>query len=460
VDAFGWNDYAALEPSAAIGGCAYAALTVFQFRRSDYPDSTSAKLRIKSILLGGLFLTAAVAVSDVLYGRVQRLYNNGFLDIVSLGILPIALVVWPMFRVLKRTFGIVEPVPLWHAIVKSPWWATLAMWLAGMVWNVGASTGGLLPFTSSLSLPAFSLSIWPLALPIALFFRWWHGERAFVPLLVGTLPLIVQLGELAGVPLLYTPGGVWPALAILFLARFAADETFRQRLLRREHLSWPEAFQIVALLSARLHIPLGNPVVGDIVPGIQATLYIDPSFMLAAAAVVIGSSRMPTAPFIVAVIAAWLLPDLTHVNRSAPPPITLLRDFGLGPGEAASVLLVLYGARAWRSYAARGDGSAISPFTGFESPRQPRTKILGVYLADGAAIILAILASSLAPALNLFGIDWTLIPEMPATLALMLLTGLIAGNLWADRSLSVGIVTRRGRITLRMVYESIALFFL
>jgi tetratricopeptide (TPR) repeat protein len=455
VNAFGWYDYGALEPSASIGGCAYAALTVFQFRRSDYPDSTSARLRIKSIFLGALFLTAAANVSYVFFESVLGFHNNDFLQLVSVLILSIALVVWPMFRLLKPTFGIDEHMPLWCAILKSPWWATPVMWLPGMVWNVGASTGGLFPFMSSLSLPAFNFSIWPLALPIALFFRWRYGERAFVPLLVGTLPLIVQLGEPAGVPLLYTPGGIWPALAILFLARFAADQTFRQRLLRREHLSWPEALLIVALLSASLHIPLGN-----LVPGIHATLHIDPSFMLAAAAVVIGSARMPTAPFVVAVIAAWLLPDLTDFNRSDPPPTLFLRDFGLGPGDAASILLVLYGARVWRSCAARGVGSAISPVSGFVSLRQLQAKMDGLFLSCGAALVLAILASRLVPAINVFGIDWAFIPDMAATLALMLLTGLIAGNLWADGSLSAWIFTERWRITLRMAYGSMAVFFL
>jgi hypothetical protein len=442
-----------------VGMVADGAVVVFQFRRSGYPGSTSNRLRIKCALLGGvLFLFASLAgfalavwMQDSPEKRVglpdiEVFWLFGFL-------LPAALVVWPMFSLLKKTFGIIEPIPFWRAIVKSPWWATLAMWLTGMVWNISASTGGLFPFTSSLSLPAFSFSIWPLALPIALFFGWRHGERAFAPVLVGTLPLIVNVDETVTTPALHTPGGVWPALAILFLARFAADQTFRQRLLRREHLSWREAFLIVGLLSAWLRIPLGSPV-GAITPNLHAVLHINSSFMLAAVAVVIGSSRMPAAPFVVAVIATWLLPELVGINRPGPRPVI----FGLTPGDVATVLLVLYGARAWRGYAAPGIGAAISSFTG-----KMRTKMQGLYLSYGAALVLAILVSSLVPALNVAGINLTFIPNIAAALALMMLTGLIAGNLWAERfplyPVKIG-VAKILRPWLRVAYSTIAVFFL
>src|SRR5262249_16678751 len=151
-----------------------------------------------------------------------------------------ALVVWPMFRVLASTFGIMDTsVPLWRRILQSPWWAVPAMVLVGMVWHVAGSPLKIWPFADAYPKPDIIVSLWPLALPIAVWFWHRHGAHAFVPLVLGTLPLVLRLGS-TGHNFVFTPGGVWPAIAILFLARFAGDQAFRERVLRREHMSWPE----------------------------------------------------------------------------------------------------------------------------------------------------------------------------------------------------------------------------
>jgi hypothetical protein len=424
------NDYLILLPPALVGGLSCGAVTAFQFRRSDYYGSTATALRAKCVVLGGVLFVAGLgfgfALDKTRMESMAQLFSitvrsgaNDFYATLTVFVLPAALAVWPMFRVLAPTFRIVEPAPLWRKIAGSPWWGTLAMWLAGIVWHIGGIT----------------FSIWPLALPIAIVFWWHYGKRALVPVAVGTLPLLVRLGN--GETTLYTPGGLWPAIAIFFVARFAADNTFRQRWLRREHLSWPEAFLIVALLTVNLDVSLGPAIA----PGISALAHVDPSWMLVTAAFVIGASRMPASRFAVAVIAAWLvlyIPDILNGHRPSPA-ISL----GSLPGDVATLLLVLYGTRAWRTYAAGGVGSPfIDGITGLADRRLARMKMHGLLLSYSAALTVAILASGLVPAVDLPGVNpesgrivWTFVPSIPATLALVLLTGLIAGNLWNDRFL-------------------------
>jgi len=62
-------------------------------------------------------------------------------------------------------------------------------------------------------------------------------------------------------------------------------------------------------------------------------------------------------------------------------------------------------------------------------------------LSYAATVLVAAIASGFVPAIKLarplgiepLRIDWTFVPSPAATLALVLLTGLIAGNLWTDR---------------------------
>src|SRR5947209_3777474 len=141
------------------------------------------------------------------------------------------------------------------------------MWLAAIGWHFGSA----------------AFSVWPLALPIAMLFAWKNGRAATAAIAIGTLPLLVRLGD--GDNIYLTPGGVWPALAVMFWARFVADEAFRQRLLRREKLPWLEAFVIVLLLAAKADFAL--PLNGIM----QAAIHVDPSWMLGTVALVIGASR-------------------------------------------------------------------------------------------------------------------------------------------------------------------------
>jgi hypothetical protein len=313
-----------------------------------------------------------------------------------------------------------------------------------MVWHVSASLTPLWPFSTAVSDATVAFSIWPLALLIAIALRLRHGAQADVPIAFGTLPLLVRIGDINVA--LYTPGGVWPAFAILLLARFAADTTFRQRCLRREHLSWPEALLIVALLSVKLDIALPT----SFMPGIPASISIEPSWMFTAAAAVIGASRMPASRFAVALIALWLMTAIPAIfdGPAARPWVSI----GLSPGELASLLLVLYCARAWRTYAASGAGtSPRDPITGSIDRRLMQMKNHGIWLAYATTIAVAILASSLVPAVELLRINWVFVPSTAGALALVLFTGLVAGNLWLDRVVFAGPLVRRWPQLFRLI---------
>jgi hypothetical protein len=431
-----------------LGMIADGAVVVFQFRRSGYPGSTSASLRIKCALLGGVFFLVGTFLGIALAPRSWGKWLPSpplFVTLIAFA-LPAALVVWPMFRLLAPTFGIIDTsVPLWRRIARSPWWATPAMLLVGMIWHVGGSPLKIWPFANAYPEPDVILSLWPLALPIAAYFWHRHGSQALAPILLGTLPLIFRLGsnslfEGSGHNFSLTPGGVWPAIAIPFLARFAGDRAFRERVLRREHVSWGEAVLVLALLAGPFDLTLFNIAEftdpkssqgGVTEPtDIDLTLRIASSFMLATAAFVIGASRMPAAPFVTVVIGAWLLQAISPSRAAWSMAVS---PFALQIGDAVSALLVLYGARAWRTYAAIGTGAAAG-LTDLPDRQLAHMKRQGLLLSCAATVMVAILLSGFAPAIDLsFAQKRQFIPDAFGTLALVLLTGLIATDLWCDR---------------------------
>jgi hypothetical protein len=332
-------------------------------------------------------------------------------------VLPSVIMFWPVFSFLGLA---VEPnqresMPWWRRLAESPWWGTLAMWLAAIGWHFGP----------------WAFSLWPLTLLIAAVLAWRHGARAIPAIAFGTFPLILRLGD--GDNIFWTPGGVWPALATLFWARFVADESFRQGLLRRESLSWTEAGFIVLLLAFHwdVSLPLGA--------SIATAIHVDPNWMLTTVAFIIGASRMPASRFAVALVSVWIVLEFPFVlvGHSGRPAISI----GLGAGEVATTLLVLYAARAWRRYAASGVGFHVKdPLTGLIDRRLVRMQTTGILLASAAALEVQTLACGYVPAIQLgragrggYLIDSSLVPTTSGALALATVAGLIAGNLWADR---------------------------
>src|SRR5262249_30563986 len=123
---------------------------------------------------------------------------------------------------------------------------------------------------------------------------------------------------------------------------------------------------------------------------IDLILHIDPSFMLYTVAFVIGASRMPVAPFTVMVIGAWILHVIVGARAAWQP--TPVGSFALQI-DAASTLLVLYGARAWRPYAAAIGSSSAAGFT--DMPERQ----LAYNISCPAAVMVTILLSGFAPAI-------------------------------------------------------------
>jgi hypothetical protein len=310
--------------------------------------------------------------------------------------LPALLLFWPILRLLGRVAqpANASPMPWWRAVAESPWWAVPAMWLAAIGWHFGD----------------VAFSVWPLALPIAVAFAWKNGRSATAAIAVGTLPLLLRLGD--GDNIYWTPGGVWPALAVMFWARFVRDEPFRQRLLRRESLSWPEGYVLVLLLIAKADFQL--PPNGMM----TAAIHLDPSWMLVTVAMVVGASRMPRmelAKALVIVPTALLFLDTHYVAAHISIDIV-------------GCLLLLYAARAWRRYAATAVNlSPKDPASGLFDRRIFWSKNSGPWVGGVA----------------LYYIVWLIVvgwnpdarpaPVGLGVLALITITGLISANLWIDR---------------------------
>ncbi len=349
-----------------------------------------------------------------------------YLFVFLTAFLPIALVLWPVFRFVGPAALVGElsaaartprlwwwqdvfadmatrdrigrlglQLRQWRRIVVagSPWWSTLAMWLLAVTWRIGDST----------------FSLWPLALPVAVALAWRHGGRATAAIAAGVLPFALQLGP-AEAPV--TPGGVWPALVILFWARFAADISFRQQLLRREILPWAEAALIVVLLASTVRLRL------DLID-IPTALRIEPSWMIATVALVIGASRMPAQRFVVALLVGWVVID---VARQLSGAVRAATTIGVRGEDVLTALLVLYGMRAWRRYATEDqfDPERLRP------PVHGNVVVLLLGVAGG------ILVSGLVPEISFAGVGWLLMPTSAGLLAAAIILGLSAANLWKE----------------------------
>ncbi|MHB8271167.1 hypothetical protein [Bradyrhizobium sp.] len=389
--------------AASLGIVAVATAAIALMRRGN-PDIASRHYPARQLcLLGAISLVAtagfpAIAMSDF------EFRSMGFPrdDVIFWLIVPTALLFWPILRLLGRVAEPrnAPPMPLWPAVVDSPWWAVPAMWLVAIGWHFGNA----------------AFSVWPLALPIAVLFAWKNGRSATAAIAVGSLPLLLRLGD--GDNIYWTPGGVWPALAVMFWARFVRDESFRQRLLRRESLPWFEAFALVLLLAVKTDFALPA---NDIIP---ATIHLDPSWMLATVAVIVGASRMPLYRLATALLLVW--------------PIEILRSVAGHSGgthvvsyDIVGSLMLLYAARAWRRYAAIGVGVSLrDPATGLIDRRINNSRTYGFYVAGAAIFAAGILVTGQLPD----AAPLLLAPTAISALALITIAGLVAANLWRDRS--------------------------
>jgi hypothetical protein len=315
-----------------------------------------------------------------------------------LSAVPMTLLCWPTLRLLGLLAQPVnaEPVPWQRAAANSPWWAVPAMWLAAIGWHFGDA----------------AFSVWPLALPIGMLFAWQKGPSATTAIAVGTLPLVLRLGD--GDNIYWTPGGVWPALAVMFWAHFVTDASFRQRLLRRESLPWLEAFALALLLAVKVVFKLPP---NGIIP---AAIQLDPSWMLATVAIIVGASRMPLHRLAIALVLLW--PFLQEAVSHGFDGGTLI-----GIYDIFGSLMLLYAARAWRRYAAIGAGiSPKDPATGLIDRRILKWKNSGSYVAGAAIFAVGVLVTGWIP-------DGHMAPAAFSALALTTIAGLLAADFWLDR---------------------------
>jgi hypothetical protein len=233
------------------------------------------------------------------------------------------------------------------------WWDT--PWLA-------------LPLVAMFGLDLKTIGWWhslaPMAIPVAVYFAARHGRAAIRPIAIGTLPfwLFWQFADNAR-----TMGDVWPAIAILFWSKFAADPDFRARLLQRERLSWSD----IALL-ALLLLPSVNLILES------ASLRTAPEAMLLTCAIVLAASRVPVrrtvfalSIFIALATAAWMLwPDYYGYVYAIQLGPALF--YGKTPTNAVVALLCLVLVGMFRSAATRPG-----------EPRSDKIKILR-WLPDDA----------------------------------------------------------------------------
>jgi hypothetical protein len=333
---------------------------------------------------------------------------------------PLAVAFWPVFRfigpgaahgeLLRRQAHDVPNFrgPWWVVAARSPWWGTLAMWPCTIAWS------------TSVGWTSFA----PLTIPLAVAMAWKHGARAMVPIFVGALPFLFREHRVTE----FTIGGVWPLIVVLFWAKFTADASFRQQLLRREHLSWAEALLVVLLLSPMVQAPSEAATY-------KTYLDLNSSWMLASIAFVIGSSRMPAHKFAIAVVLGWLVGvGLATADKTLTFDFATV-SFGIKTPDALAALLALYAASAWRTYAAAVQAHVENPDRGFAG------KLLAARQSGNRLMVLAVLAfgvflGGVAPGLRMPGADPLVVPPGPAVALIAAFSvGLIARNLWADRGI-------------------------
>ncbi len=257
----------------------------FQYRRSLLRAPRSHWLRC----LAAIPIMAAICL---VVSVLSRLTPELVTELVYWQLLPLALIFWPAFRFVgpaSALRGAPRPAttPAYirllgglKAIARSPWWAFVAF-VALFAISASAGDQRSLPELLRPQFPSFPFSWVPpdsaggillLAIPVAVWFGWKHGERSRVPVLIG--PLLLAIFNLK-----HPTASAWMVLAMLFWNRFAADAEFRARLLRRETLRWGECAALVIVFSI---------VVWTEGRGYHATQWFLPSFAL-----VVGASRMP-----------------------------------------------------------------------------------------------------------------------------------------------------------------------
>jgi hypothetical protein len=306
--------------------------------------------------------------------------------------MPAALACWSAFMMVARAAMPDKPAQSGLSVVlQNPWWATPLMWMVSIYWQFGSQT----------------FCFWPLALPLAIAFAWKHGSRAYAPVAIGTLPLVAQLGDNAAAYL--TPGGLWPAIAVVFWAHFVADASFRQQTLRRETLPWFEAVFVLVLLSADG---------GSILSTTTVSFRSSPDMMAATVAFVIGASRIRAWPVALVAVAAWCF--WMTLGLAVGPPKVVRPEFDVG--RLVAFLAVLYAARAWRRYALGFDRAEAtrSPDAFIRANRQQSE---GFFLATLAVFLTTMHFSSWEPIIRIGPVHVLLRPPLEDVLALAVIVG-------------------------------------
>jgi hypothetical protein len=330
---------------------------------------------------------------------------------------PPALTFWPVFRFVgpaaarramleqATSAGLTVRRSWWVAVATSPWWGTLAMWLCARYGE---------------------MSLAPLAVPIAVMIAWRHGERAMVPVLAGTLPFLLRLRTNDAFPDIFSPGGIWSIVVVLFWAKFTVDAVFRQQLLRRERLLWAEALLVVLLLSAWVTMPIA-----DVGTGLTLSVNIEPRWMLVTVAFAIGASRMPIHRFALVIVLGYFAVALAWPH--AVHAIGTVR-FGLllGPRDAFAALFALYTAWAWRRYAAGFRADSDDALTQFEHIRARSTTEIGFYLVVLAVSIFGLAGVAFDVRIGMFG-PFFAAPDVSALLTAGFVLGMIASNVFVYR---------------------------
>jgi hypothetical protein len=271
---------------------------------------------------------------------------------IFIGIPASAALFWPVFRYLgpaafvaaeerTRTPATALARSLFLQILDHPWWAAPAI---ALVVSLGVENDGNI-------ITGWSHDFAILAVPIAVWFGARHGPKSTVPVLAGSLPLLVAFASmpplapssfavtltsnLAGVA-----GGAWSFLTIQLWRRFAADPRWRARMLQRENIPWLEPIATTLVLLPVLVYGAGAQVI---------VLFLQPQWMLVSFALLVGMSRIARWRFAIVLAALFaLFLALPFEPGLRLPPTSAFLNFGSVPQFLVDALFALYLPCLWQ----------------------------------------------------------------------------------------------------------------
>jgi hypothetical protein len=258
--------------------------------------------------------------------------------------------------------------------IASAWWFVPTLWFVSMRYQF----------------PGIHIDASLLSVPMAIAAGWRCGICAKIPVLVGSLPFILQM-DLLQDQAIVSPAGLWPIVVLPLLTRLVADETLRIRILgRRRALPGDCLVLIICVVAA----------VPQLVINANLVVTVDPSWLAATIGFLFGASRMRWQEALVTFAAGFVLVSAIGLHSTSFEPWAL---------SAAS----FFGGRAWRSFFItsekpnfRGIGTMIA--------------VLVMLLAIGAVFTLDIIVVSAMPPFV------TVRSEMPS-LTTLVLPALVGG---------------------------------